>query len=174
MVLGGVAFYWSLLDKGKSVAQNIDDLLFARTDQLHNEFNELYDSLFSNPIPYIKIINILGTVRVGMPRTELLDNLRMTSGAQVTRLLEDLEECGFIRRYNAFGKKRNDAIYQLTDNFTFYFKFMKDNKNEDEHFWSINHSPTLQQMHPKKLGNIHLNFILLFTRLILLCHFSDF
>lgn len=144
MVLGGVAFYWSLLDKGKSVAQNIDDLLFARTGQLHNEFNELYDSLFSNPIPYIKIINILGTVRVGMPRTELLDNLHMTSGAQVSRLLEDLEECGFIRRYNAFGKKRNDAIYQLTDNFTlFYFKFMKDNKNEDEHFWSHSYlSPT--------------------------------
>ncbi len=137
MVLGGVAFYWSLLDKGKSVAQNIDDICFARTGQLHNEFNELYDSLFGNPEPYLKIINILGCKKVGMPRNELLENLKLSSGANVTRMLEDLEECGFIRKYNAFGKKRNDAIYQLIDNFTlFYFKFMKDNKGNDEHFWS--------------------------------------
>ncbi len=137
MVLGGVAFYWSLLDKGKSVAQNIDDIFFARAGQLHNEFNELYDSLFGNPEPYLKIINILGSKKVGMPRTELLESLKLSSGANVTRMLEDLEECGFIRKYNAFGKKRNDAIYQLIDNFTlFYFKFMKDNKSNDEHFWS--------------------------------------
>lgn len=137
MVLGGVAFYWSLLDKGKSVAQNIDDIFFARAGQLHNEFNELYDSLFGNPEPYLKIINVLGSKKVGMPRTELLESLNLSSGANVTRMLEDLEECGFIRKYNAFGKKRNDAIYQLIDNFTlFYFKFMKDNKGNDEHFWS--------------------------------------
>ena len=137
MVLGGVAFYWSLLDKGKSVAQNIDDMFFARTGPLHNEFNELYDSLFGNPEPYLKVINVLGSKKVGMPRTDLLDELKLSSGANVTRMLEDLEECGFIRRYNAFGKKRNDAIYQLIDNFTlFYFKFMKDNRGDDEHFWS--------------------------------------
>lgn len=137
MVLGGVAFYWSLLDKGKSVAQNIDDLLFAKNGQLHNEFNELYDSLFNNPDPYLKVIHLLGTIKVGMPRPELLEKLQFTSGANVTRILEDLEECGFIRKYNAFGKKRNDAIYQLIDNFTlFYFKFMEGNINNDEHFWS--------------------------------------
>lgn len=137
MVMGGVAFYWSLLEKGKSVAQNIDDLFFARAGQLHNEFNELYDSLFSNPEAYMKVIQVLGSKKAGMSRTDLLDELKVTSGAYVTRMLEDLEECGFIRKYNAFGKKRNDAIYQLIDNFTlFYFKFMKDNKGCDEHFWS--------------------------------------
>ena len=137
MVLGGVAFYWSLLDKGKSVAQNIDSLLFSITGQLHNEFNELYDSLFNNPEPYLKVINVLGTIKVGMPRTELLEKIGLSSGANITRILDDLEACGFIRKYNAFGKKRNDTIYQLIDNFTlFFFKFMKDNKGGDEHFWS--------------------------------------
>ena len=137
MVLGGVAFYWSLLDKGKSVAQNIDDLCFARAGQLHNEFNELYDSLFSNPEPYLKVIYVLGSKKTGISRTVLLDELKLSSGANITRMLEDLEECGFIRKYNAFGKKRNEATYQLIDNFTlFYFKFMKDNKGEDDHFWT--------------------------------------
>lgn len=137
MVLGGVAFYWSVLDKGKSVAQNIDSLLFSRTGQLHNEFNELYDSLFNNSEPYLRVIDTLGIIKVGLPRTKLLEKISMPSGAYATRILDDLEECGFIRKYNAFGKKRNDAIYQLIDNFTlFYFKFMKDNKGDDEHFWS--------------------------------------
>ena len=134
MVLGGVAFYWSLLDKGKSVAQNIDSLLFSITGQLHNEFNELYDSLFNNPEPYLKVINVLGTIKVGMSRTELLEKIGLSSGANITRILDDLEACGFIRKYNAFGKKRNDTIYQLIDNFTlFYFKFMKDNKGGGRH-----------------------------------------
>lgn len=137
MVLGGVAFYWSLLDKGKSVAQNLDDLFFSETGQLHNEFNELYDSLFANPEPYIKIIHILGSKKVGMPRANLLEELKISSGANVTRILEDLEECGFIRKYHAYGKKRNDAIFQLIDNFTlFYFKFLKSNTGDDEHYWS--------------------------------------
>ena len=137
MIMGGVAFYWSLLDKGKSVAQNVDNLFFSRTGLLHNEFHELYDSLFNNPKSYIKVIETLGTIKVGMPRAELLDNLKLSSGANITRILEDLEECGFIRKYLTFGKKRNDAIYQLIDNFTlFYFKFMKDNKGNDKNFWS--------------------------------------
>ena len=57
MILGGVAFYWSRLDKGLSVAQNIDNMIFSETGFLHNEFNELYDSLFNEPESYLKIIH---------------------------------------------------------------------------------------------------------------------
>lgn len=72
MVLGGVAFYWSRLDKGLSVAQNIDNMIFSETGFLHNEFNELYDSLFNEPESYLKIIDALGTIRLGMTRDELV------------------------------------------------------------------------------------------------------
>lgn len=72
MVLGGVAFYWSRLDKGLNVAQNIDNMIFSETGFLHNEFNELYDSLFNEPESYLKIIDALGTIRLGMTRDELV------------------------------------------------------------------------------------------------------
>lgn len=47
MVMGGVPYYWSLMEKGKSLAQNIDSLFFAPQGLLHYEFRELYDSLFA-------------------------------------------------------------------------------------------------------------------------------
>ena len=39
--------------------------------------------------------------------------------------------------HSGYGKKTKEAIYQLVDNYTlFYFKFIRQNKNNDEHFWS--------------------------------------
>ena len=71
MVMGGIPFYWSLLERGKSVAQNIDSLFFSPMGKLHYEYNELYDSLFKNPQPYVNVVATLGTKRVGMTREEL-------------------------------------------------------------------------------------------------------
>ena len=55
----------------------------------------------------------------------------------MSKVLDELEYCGFIRKYNGYEKKSKQAIYQLIDNYTlFYFKFIKKNENNDEHFWS--------------------------------------
>lgn len=144
MILGGVAFYWSRIQKGLSVAQNIDNMIFAETGFLHNEFNELYDSLFNEPESYIKVINALGTIRIGMTRDELVKEGGITSNGKLTRMLEDLTECGFIKRMPSYGGKNKDGLIQLVDNFTlFYYKYMKENKTNDEHFWSNSYnSPT--------------------------------
>ena len=71
MAFGGVAYYWSLLEKGRSPEQNIDSLFFGRRDGLRMEFDELYSSLFTNPEPYIKIILELGKHRQGLGRDEI-------------------------------------------------------------------------------------------------------
>jgi len=145
MVFGGVAFYWSLLNKKYSVAQNIDEMLFSRNGQLHNEFNELYDSLFSNPEPYVQIINALGENKSGMSRNELLAISQISNNGNASRILEDLEECGFIKKLCTFGKIKNGAVYQLIDNFTlFYFKFMRQNKNNDERFWTNSYNTSVR------------------------------
>ena len=39
MVLGGIPFYWSMLEKGLSLAQNIDKIFFAKNGKLSNEFS---------------------------------------------------------------------------------------------------------------------------------------
>lgn len=145
MILGGVAFYWSRFDKGLSVAQNIDNMIFSETGFLHNEFNELYDSLFNEPESYLKIIHALGTIRMGMTRDELVKEGGITSNGKLTRTLEDLTECGFIKRIPSYGGKAKDDLIQLVDNFTiFYYKYMKENLNNDEHFWSNSYNSTIR------------------------------
>ncbi len=137
MILGGIPFYWSLLEPGKSLAQNIDSLFFGRNPKLGNEFKELYSSLFKNPELYIDLIKALGKKKAGMTREEIIENAKLAAGGTLSKYLEDLENCGFIRRYQAIGAKTKNALYQLIDNFTlFYFKFLADKQNTDKNFWS--------------------------------------
>ena len=50
--------------------------------------------------------------------------------------LEELEQCGFIRKYAAIGKEKKDALFQLIDNYTlFYYKFIKESGGAPA-FWS--------------------------------------
>ena len=137
MIMGGVPFYWTFMDRSKSLAQNIDDIFFSPDGELHNEYEDLYASLFRNPEGYIKVIQALGTKKIGMSRDELISNAHIPDNGKLSTILEDLEYCGFIRRYNNIGFKKKNAIYQLIDPFTlFYYKFMQNNEHNDEHFWS--------------------------------------
>ena len=137
MVLGGIPYYWSLLEKGLSLAQNIDKIIFAKNGKLSNEFNQLYASLFKSPEQYIDIVTALGKKKVGMTREEIIAATDKYSNGALSKILDELEYCGFIRKYNGFDKKSKQAIYQLIDNYTlFYFKFIQQNENNDEHFWS--------------------------------------
>lgn len=139
MIMGGVPFYWTFLRKGKSLAQNVDDIFFNTEGNLWGEFDELYASLFKNPDLYVKIVTILASKRVGMTRGELLKEGKITNSGNVTKALSDLENCGFIRRYSPLGRKERGAVYQLIDFYTlFYFKFIRANKNVDRHFWTLN------------------------------------
>ena len=137
MVLGGIPYYWSLLEKGLSLAQNIDKIIFAKNGKLSNEFNQLYASLFKSPEQYIDIVTALGKKKAGMTREEIIAATDKYSNGALSKVLDELEYCGFIRKYNGFDKKSKQAIYQLIDNYTlFYFKFIQQNENNDEHFWS--------------------------------------
>ena len=137
MVFGGIPYYWSLLEKGLSLAQNIDKIIFAKNGKLSNEFDQLYASLFKSPEQYIDIVTALGKKKAGMTREEIIAATDKYSNGALSKVLDELEYCGFIRKYNGFDKKSKQAIYQLIDNYTlFYFKFIQQNENNDEHFWS--------------------------------------
>lgn len=139
MVLGGVAYYWSLLENGMSAAQSIDHLFFSPEAKLYGEYDELYDSLFKNPEQYKKIVMALGTKASGLTRNDLIEDFGIENNGALSSVLEELEQCGFIRVYNAFNKKKRGSIYQLTDCYTlFYFKFLKKNKSQDYSWWSHN------------------------------------
>lgn len=136
MALGGVAYYWSLLEKGKSPGQNFDGLFFGKGDGLRNEFEELYASLYSNPGPYEKIVAALGARRDGLGRDELVEALGAQSSGNLTLQLADLEESGLIRHYLPAGGV-NGGLYQLTDNFSiFWLRFVRGNHSRDGDYWT--------------------------------------
>ena len=136
MALGGVAYYWSLLTRGLSPAQNFDALFFGPQDGLRMEYDELYRSLFRNPMRYMEVVELLGKKRIGYTRDEIIRGLGTGSGGDVTRILDNLEECGFVRKYMPSDHGRNGGMYQLVDNYTlFYFSFVKGNGVRDGEFW---------------------------------------
>ena len=137
MIMGGVPFYWSQLKPGMSLAQNINQLFFSEDGNLRHEFEDLYDSLFKQPKPYLSIVDALATKKVGMTRTEILRATKLTDNGKLTEYLENLEYCGFIRKYNCIGMKAKNALFQLMDNYTlFYYKFIKDSYINDAQYWT--------------------------------------
>ncbi len=137
MALGGIPYYWSFLKKGKSIAQNFDQMFFAKRGKLSHEFDALYASLFRKPETHIAIILALAGKKMGMLREEILSATKLTDGDKFITALKELEQCGFIRRYSSIGKKIKDSIYQLMDNYTlFYVDFISSNINGDEHYWT--------------------------------------
>lgn len=136
MVLGGVPFYWSLLRPNLSLAMNIDNLFFGRKPLLKNEFKTLYSSLFKRPEPYVFIITLLGKHQAGMTREDILKQTKTITSGSLSSRLEELEECGFVRRYQTIGARKRNSVYQLIDNYTlFYFRFLDGNRISDSNYW---------------------------------------
>lgn len=128
MVFGGVPHYLNLIDRRSSLAQNIDQLCFARNGELRNETDLLFRSLFKHSELHQSLIQELAGKPIGMLRSDLVRNLGTTDGKQVTKALFELEQCGFVRKYYRYGKAKNGHYYQLIDSFTlFSYRFMKRN-----------------------------------------------
>lgn len=145
MVMGGIPYYMSMMDRSKSLAQNIDALFFSPNAELKDEFSDLYQALFKNAGPHIKVITALSTKGIGLTRKEIIAATGLTDNGAFSTVLEELENCGFIREYSPFGsnvsqnRKRLDSssLYQMIDFYTlFYFRFIEKNSYQDEHFWT--------------------------------------
>jgi AAA+ ATPase superfamily predicted ATPase len=117
-ILGGVPYYWRQLNKTQGLPKNIDDLFFKSNAILKNEFEGIYNSLFRNSSKYISLIIALSKKRAGLLRDEIVKFANLPDGGAITKMLEELEQCGFIRSYFAFGKKHKNKIYQLIDLFS--------------------------------------------------------
>ncbi|MCR4561511.1 MAG: ATP-binding protein [Bacteroidales bacterium] len=142
MIFGGVPYYWSLLKKGASLAQEVDRLIFSADGDLYDEFDMLYASLFKKPEPYIKVISLLANKNYGMTRQELISAGGFDENGAFSDLLADLEWCGFIRSYQTSGKRIKDTVYQLIDNYTvFYYSFIRNCRRSKNYWQSIQGKP---------------------------------
>jgi AAA+ ATPase superfamily predicted ATPase len=137
MIMGGIPFYLSKIQKGMSASQNIDNLFFAPNSELRDEFRNLYASLFRHSDEYIKVVEALSKKGKGLKRKEIEEISKISAGGTLTKILQNLEYCDFIRSYNTFNRKKRDVLYQLIDPYTlFYFRFVAKNEYNDAAFWS--------------------------------------
>ena len=134
MILGGIPYYLHLLDKSRSLAQNVDRLFFAESALLADEFDNLYNSLFTKSEDYVRIVETLSKKKLGYTRDEIAKGSKLSNGGGLTRKLIALEQCGFIRKYKTIGEV--PYLYQLSDSFTlFYFQFLKNGAYSDHETW---------------------------------------
>lgn len=137
MILGGIPYYLDMLDKGLPFDKNIDTLFFRDGAPLKTEYNFLFRSLFKSSMVYQQVVEALAKKSKGLTLKEIKEWLKSDDSGTLSEVLDNLCKCDFIRKYAAFGKKKNGMLYQLTDLFSLYYlKFIGGQTGLDEHYWS--------------------------------------
>ncbi len=137
MAIGGIPHYLKEIKVAKSATQNINDICFTKNALLRNEFDDLYPSLFAKSGNHIAAVRALAKSRQGLSRQAIVTNAKLPEGGNTSRMLEELEQSGFINAYYPFGKKKKDMLYRLTDEYSlFYLRFIERHKDEGKSTWN--------------------------------------
>lgn len=136
MAMGGIPHYLKEVEAGKSATQNIEDICFSETGLLRDEFSNLYTALFDHSDNHIAIIRALAQKRQGMNRTELIKTAKLPNGGSVTKALNELQQSGFIDFFYPYGKKKNNKLFRLMDEYSiFYLQFIEKHTKELNNLW---------------------------------------
>lgn len=146
MITGGIAKYLTLVPRGRSTAQIVDELCFSPQGPLLTEFNDLYQSLFDDAERHMSIVRALASKRSGLTRNQISEATGIPSGGRLSSLLNELEESSFIMSSLQFGLKSNDLNYRLIDEYSlFYLYWIEPRRSEILHgaasdVWTKEHS----------------------------------
>lgn len=136
MAIGGIPHYLEQIQKGKSAAQNIQEMCFNKDGILRNEFENLYPALFDNAGNHIKIIKALASKARGLDRQEILSVTGMTDGGWFSGILKELESSGFISTHQPLENIKKETLYRLTDEYSlFYLNFIEGKKKPTKDEW---------------------------------------
>ena len=136
MAVGGIAYYLSLFENDKSVAENVNALCFSPGGELRDEFDKIFKSLFKRADNYVTVITTLSKTGGGMTRRDLIRHTGMTDNGNLTSLLNELEQCEFIRSFQPFRNGKKDQLYQLIDPFShFHLHFIKGHGTFGKDHW---------------------------------------
>ena len=131
MFFGGIPYYLNLMDHRLSLVQNVNELCFKEYGALHNEYYNLFHSLFDKPEKHLAILEALAKNKHGLTRTELSKVKKIGGGSVLTKDLRELVECGFIRKFSSISKGESESLYQITDPFTLFSIMFLENKRFD-------------------------------------------
>ena len=136
MVMGGIPQYLKEIETGESATQAIDRICFTKDGLLHDEFKNLFNSLFGNASHHMNVIKALARKGKGLTRGEIIETCKLTSGGGTTQLLDELSESGFINPYIPFDRTTKDSIYKLTDEYSlFHVRFLENSQSKGPGAW---------------------------------------
>ena len=160
MAMGGIPHYLKEIKKGKSVTQNIDEICFSKDGLLRDEFLSLYPALFEHSDYHETIVRTLAKKQIGMSRSDLVRLAKLPDGGRVTRVLEELEESGFISSFFPFGKRKKGKLYRLTDEYSlFYLRFIENHNREGNTWMTLSQKQTYKIWSGYAFENICLKHI---------------
>lgn len=159
MVLGGVPYYMGYIDGRKSLAQNIDNLFFARDAKLKDEYDRLFASVFDNPDFVKSIVKCIAERNAGLTGKEIRE--RLGNSGNVSRSLKALIAGNFVISYVPFGFSKRETHYKLVDPFClFYLNFFSSMTAKNEKYWQQNStSQTLSAWRGYSFENVCFNHV---------------
>jgi uncharacterized protein len=136
MAFGGIPHYLKEIEAGQSAVQNIDRICFSKQGILSDEFERLYPSLFADADNHIAVVRALASRKMGMTRNALAETAGLPNGGGLTKLLDELVQSGFVSFFSAFGNKKKEKIYRLTDEYSLFFlQFIEQNRYQGNNPW---------------------------------------
>lgn len=139
MIFGGIPFYLNYFQRGRSLAQTVDELFFVKGAKLQFEYDRLFSSIFANPEMMKNIIGVLAQRNTGYTRKEITEVTGLASGGTLTEALKALIASDFVEKYVPFGCTKKEEHYKLIDPFCIFFlKFVENRAVLPDAFWQQN------------------------------------
>lgn len=140
MAIGGIPFYLKAVQKGLSAAQVIDEICFDKNGLLYNEFENLFQSLFSQAEANLQIVKEIVKRGNCLSRDEIIKYTGLQSGGTLNKRLRELEVSGFIQGFIPYGKKTRDHYFRVVDEFSlFHLKWLaprlQNTMYQEECYW---------------------------------------
>ena len=135
MAVGGIPYYLSYFQPGKSLAQIIDNLFFERKAKLQNEFERLFNSIFTSPERFKTIVRLLAKRHIGYSRDEISKSTGIPTGKDLSKTLKTLEASDFIIKYKPFENDGKHLAYRLVDHFCLFYLRFVDGSSRPSDYW---------------------------------------
>ena len=126
LTVGGIPEYLKRLKKHSSVRIGLCEESFKKESYFRNEKNRIFISSFASNVHYEQIVDYLSHVKFATKK-DIEKFLRISGGGTLSRVLKDLEMCGFIERYVPYQVGESSLLvrYCIADNYLrFHYKFI--------------------------------------------------
>lgn len=134
MAIGGIPYYLNQLKPGLSASEQIDNLFFAKSAKLSNEYERLFNSTFANPMQIEAVVRYLSGRHGGYSRDEISKKINL-QGKALTKLLNSMVASNFIEKYQPFGNTARQLKYRLVDPFCWFWLSQVGGFSRSEHYW---------------------------------------